>query len=345
MGRRKGSKLTHTKKNPLYSLLLTEPNSSCFEFHNPRKVNLENVSLNNGASVFHQKAVIVSSILTGYQTSGCRFEEWTLAVGTWPPTLPGSWLECQRSACERGTSPLKGGQDWSPQPAHRFPSACLPWASTYLFRKHLQGSGREMLSGSLKLRKELDSHFSLVVFTLKDLFFVKPCMKSVVFFLISPSSRNCATTTGFVLGGAQLLPLDFYEAPSLFPCMRMALMYSTCFLGGPVTSSRQACGFLPQPYLGAASVSLKTGLLLWMPPGPSFTPGLTALTEVFVFSSEVLSKAAQTFTFHRILWHSLNVAETFERCWKPDLGFGISDTEPFLSCLCVCFGIFFFTLS
>lgn len=87
--------LTNTHTKIPFTLILIEPNSSCFEFHNSRRVKLENVSLNNGASVFHQKAVIVLSILTGYQTSGCRFEEWTLAKGTWLSALFCSWLECE----------------------------------------------------------------------------------------------------------------------------------------------------------------------------------------------------------------------------------------------------------
>lgn len=69
-GEEKKGILTNTKKIP-FTLILIEPNSSCFEFHNSRRVKPEN----NGASVFRQKAVIVLSILTGYQTSGCWFEE------------------------------------------------------------------------------------------------------------------------------------------------------------------------------------------------------------------------------------------------------------------------------
>lgn len=51
--RRKDSKLTH-KKIP-FVLILIKPNSSCFKFHNSRRVKLENVSLNNWASVFYQR--------------------------------------------------------------------------------------------------------------------------------------------------------------------------------------------------------------------------------------------------------------------------------------------------
>lgn len=54
--RRKDAKLTH-KKIP-FILILIKPNSSCFKFHNSRRVKLENVSLNNWASVFHQTIVL-----------------------------------------------------------------------------------------------------------------------------------------------------------------------------------------------------------------------------------------------------------------------------------------------
>lgn len=46
---------THTHTQIPFTLILIEPNSSCFEFHNSRRVKLENVSLNNGASVFPPK--------------------------------------------------------------------------------------------------------------------------------------------------------------------------------------------------------------------------------------------------------------------------------------------------
>lgn len=51
-----------------FTLIPLEPNGSCFEFHNSRRVELENGSPNNGVSVLHRKAVIVLNILTGYQT-------------------------------------------------------------------------------------------------------------------------------------------------------------------------------------------------------------------------------------------------------------------------------------
>ena len=57
------------------------------------------------------------------------------------------------------------------------------------------------------------------------------------------------------------------------------------------------------------------------------------LTKVFEFSSEVMIKAVQAFTFYRIFLYSVNVAKTFEVCWELCLGFIISNSEPFLDVL------------
>lgn len=109
-GKKEGNPSQHIHRIPS-PLPLIGPNGCRFEFHDSRRVKLENVYLNDGAFVFHQKAVIALSILTGYQTSGCRFEEWTLAVGTRLPAPCRSWPECEWTSIERDACLLKGGKE------------------------------------------------------------------------------------------------------------------------------------------------------------------------------------------------------------------------------------------
>lgn len=164
--RRKESKLTHTHTHTPFTLILIEPNSSYFVFHNSRRVKLKKCISKQWSLCFPPKG---SDCVEHFNwLSDLRLPVWRVNFGNRNLALS-AVLQLARMWIN---FLLKERHIFSKKERNKalnlltlLLSVCLPQPLLTFFWEHLQVL--EMFLDSQKLRKELDSYCSLVILILE----------------------------------------------------------------------------------------------------------------------------------------------------------------------------------